>query len=961
MTSAYTYTLTHYDETNAWASTVLAQSGENSAGNLDSIPLFTDQGTGEVNRLLFILNCGQKGKYLTQAPIIDQFDKIRLVATDGQGFSYNRVFEVKTIIPSEDQGQGTTAQIDCLGNEWYLQHKHYARPQWFKTAFEVMQDIGDSYNLDPATKANGGKMPDLVYHNVPYNHGTSADGNSTPAKLGNGLPSHTRNVYDYGTSEDMIYDVMMDLVDRQAATVDYGGIFDYFEMGFDTDASDLHKIYMKCPSSGSDPEANLDSLIEIDATSGGTSVNTALDEQEGGIEAQRATKVYSWGDLGTIPVDSADYMAIEYDWIFYPEWTQDVIYYVDSVVISEGRHFKCITTTDPPSAATKPIPTVDTLYWVRWNFSDHLGSKQYSPWTVDKATLWEQAGANLDAGTGSRMMWDGNLVINYTEGQATPKGNKDLYRTWVHVASGVDALGEGFTGLSLGGYNGSGTNLFYPDGFRFLNLENGGAEFITGTDPKTGKSFVNAVCRWNNEGGVAGQGFFEVMDKWDSDDMGNKVQVASLHDGAVFVWNSATKKWTAHRNEAGITDCFHTYDTLLNVTDFQTGTPILEGTKNFDFPSSDNYRSAIQIKTTWGLIETLTNTAGYFKGWAGFCFQFPFPHKRDSSYGEDIGDLYGNSDTLLPSFFDPQNMNWTSKGERGFNQTSSTDYGQVLDLSFQVRVLEQLTDTEDTQFKQRLNANFPCRVTCYDSNDNVVVADQNIPFRDNITDMHFKLNQFQVYRGAKPLVAIESLAGGTVIRPKEQELSNVFEWRNLQLISIQIQSFYDEYGRYSPLRGAADLSGVLDPQSQIPLYGATITFELDAFRWTKRNLATATETAVGGVQTERNIEAPFLQRNQIFSKRQLEKDALGEAQRLAFRNKEFTVGTQGKFDIRAFDSFLYTNPRIVYLDASQYPLKTGEAVNTIKLVAKKIEYSITKIKNGKGGFMRKILGSRRFE
>jgi hypothetical protein len=229
------------------------------------------------------------------------------------------------------------------------------------------------------------------------------------------------------------------------------------------------------------------------------------------------------------------------------------------------------------------------------------------------------------------------------------------------------------------------------------------------------------------------------------------------------------------------------------------------------------------------------------------------------------------------------------------------------------------------QARQRLQANFPIRVTCYDSNDNVVVQDQNIPFRDNWTDMHFPLSGFKVYRGAKPLAAIESLAGGTVIRPKEQELANVFEWRNLQLISIQLQSFYDDFGRYSPLQGFVGLDGIVNVQTQTPLFAAEGWFKIDAFRFTKRNLAMAkaSDSSVGAnaVETVRNIEAPIMQRNQIFSKRQLEKDAVGEAQRVAFRHKDFVIGTQGRFNIRFSDSFLYTNPRIVYLDASQYDSK----------------------------------------
>ena len=944
MTSQWTVVLTHYDESASYASTVL------SSADIDSIPMFTDNGAGEVNSATIILNA-TGGKFLTSAPIIDQFDKFRIAATDGLGGTYDRVFEVKRIVPAEDNGQGTTAEIHCLGNEWYLQHLHYARPQWFKTAFEVMKDIGDTYNLDPSTTANGGKLPDLSYHDTVYN---------TSTQLGNALPKHTLNVYDYGTAPAMMYDVMMDLVDKQAGTVDLGGVLDYFDVGFDTDASNLHKIYMRCPSSGSDPEAGGGSLVEIDATNGSGSVNTDTDEQEGGIEAQRATRVLSWGEKGTIPISAAEYIAIELDWIFTPTWVSGTIYYVDSILILDGLHYKCISTTDG-SLATKPVAGVSTAFWVPWSWANYLGTKQYSPWTKGKKGLWEQAGAAVDEAEGSRMMWDSNLVINYQNDASASNGNKDFYRTWAHAVVGTDSAGAVFT-LSTD-YNGNGTNDKYPDGFRVLNL---GTGIISGTDPITGKPWNNSIIKWENEGGVGtgGTGFYEVMDKWNTDDMGNKVQCAVLGEGKTFVFDSTAKTWLGYTNTVQKTDCFHTYDSLSNVEGFQNGTPILDGIKDYSDVSNDNYNSAVQYSTAWNKIDDLGNNAGYFKGFVGMCFQFPFPHKRDTAYSENIGDLYGNSDSLLPSFFDPQNQNFTSNGDRGFNNANAEDFGQVTDLSFMAYIVEGLGGG-NPEARQRMQANFPIRVTCYDSNDNVVVQDQNIPFRDNWTDMHFPLSGFKVYRGAKPLAAIESLAGGTVIPPKEQELANVFEWRNLQLISIQLQSFFDDFGRYSPLQGFVGLDGIVDVQTQTPLFAADAEFRIDAFRFTKRNLAMAkaSDSSVGSnaVETVRNIEAPIMQRNQIFSKRQLEKDAVGEAQRVAFRHKDFVVGTQGRFDIRFSDSFLYTNPRIVYLDSSEYALKTGESVNSIKLVAKKIEYSMTKAKNGRAGFLRKVYGSRRFE
>ena len=484
MTSAWTIVLTHYDESNSYASTVLAST------DIDSIPMFTDNGAGEVNSATIVLNA-VGGKFLTTAPIIDQFDKFRIVATDGLGGSYDRVFEVKRIVPAEDNGQGTTAEIHCLGNEWYLQHLHYARPQWFKTAFEVMKDIGDTYNLDPSTTANGGKLPDLSYHDTVYN---------TSTQLGNGLPKHTLNVYDYGTAPTMMYDVMMDLVDKQAGTVDLGGVLDYFDLGFDTDASDLHKIYMRCPSSGSDPEAGGGSLVEIDATNGSGSVNTDTDEQEGGIEAQRATRVLSWGEKGTIPVSAAEYIALELDWIFTPEWNDDSItYYPDSIVVYKGYHYKYTGAASSVSAAGSP--PLSNSNWAVWGWENQLDplqtgagvgttSKQYSSWTVAKKGLWEQAGAAVGEAEGSRMMWDSNLVINYQNDASGASGNKDFYRTWAHEAAGIDSAGAIFSQNI--DWQGQGTAT-YPEGHRILNLQS----TVTGTDPVTGKPYDGAILQWH--------------------------------------------------------------------------------------------------------------------------------------------------------------------------------------------------------------------------------------------------------------------------------------------------------------------------------------------------------------------------------------------------------------------------------------------------------------------------------
>ena len=75
-----------------------------------------------------------------------------------------------------------------------------------------------------------------------------------------------------------------------------------------------------------------------------------------------------------------------------------------------------------------------------------------------------------------------------------------------------------------------------------------------------------------------------------------------------------------------------------------------------------------------------------------------------------------------------------------------------------------------------------------------------------------------------------------------------------------------------------------------------------------------------------------------------------------FKHKEFNIESVGDdiFDIPFGNSFYLNNVDIISDDD-----KSGEN-NNIKLVAKRIEYSITKPVGGKGGLRRKIKGSKVF-
>ena len=126
---------------------------------------------------------------------------------------------------------------------------------------------------------------------------------------------------------------------------------------------------------------------------------------------------------------------------------------------------------------------------------------------------------------------------------------------------------------------------------------------------------------------------------------------------------------------------------------------------------------------------------------------------------------------------------------------------------------------------------------------------------------------------------------------------------------------------------------------------------IDALRFTKPLLVNSGEV------TDKPKGTEFLQRIDIGNYELLKTDVLSELEKKQFANVQYDVQTTGRFDIDYGDSFFLEDDEIIYIDST---LQSGETTTKAKLVAKYIEYSITKPDNGEGGFLRRIRGVRRF-
>ena len=247
-----------------------------------------------------------------------------------------------------------------------------------------------------------------------------------------------------------------------------------------------------------------------------------------------------------------------------------------------------------------------------------------------------------------------------------------------------------------------------------------------------------------------------------------------------------------------------------------------------------------------------------------------------------------------------------------------------------------------------LDANHRMRCFMIDTSDNVVYSDYEIEFSNHWQDVRLPISSFKVYRGRRPADGLERAF--TLIPPKDLEIINIFEWRNVKFIGIEWLTAYDKFGRFNPTASILDDENVTVTFET--LTGGDVDLYLDAFRFIKPLLVTS------GQNTEINLEPVFIQRPDITLYDQLLNDAKSQLEIEKFQHREYNLETSGDdmFDIDFGDSFLFENSEIVIVDSPN----SNETANKIQLTAKRIEYSITKPPTGIGGLKRRIKGVKIF-
>jgi hypothetical protein len=716
------------------------------------------------------------------------------------------------------------------------------------------------------------------------NNGTDADieNHDTFATGENELPRWTANTLPFNISDNMCMDGLKQLMDGLGAPIPALGAGDFFYFKFNDKSGSPGTLEFESGSSGSLPASPLTVT---------NALVTPVHSLKGENEKKTGNIVGIKGalDFGSLPTEFAKFRSLVEVFDLQPTHIASLEYPSGvSVIGSDGLHYKSNKTT----TATPPDSETD------WNAileDDLIGTLQYSPWTEDKAVAgFKNAGGNPDGSGGgfdNPSMWDSNLVIL----------DEDNYQNWCHDKA-----------TSVVNIN---TNYKYPTttiyrGLRVLVDGNNGAVFGVGSAGNNALLQFNGVA-WDIIGPIGTSGVRAPVE-------GDRIAVR--REGFVYEFQSGT--WTDVHTDARVNHCFHVYDSIANV----------QGVTSLDDGLGGNYGQTSGVKITYKYTSFATfgssvlSVVNFYSIGSWLNFAFPFPESTFGGIGEDVGEIYGGSNATgnEPATLNTDNLIFTPTGLNGFNQVDSNALYPLTSLDFMAKFRWFITATNtDIAFQ----GNFKFRVYIYDTSDNVVFRDFTIEYMNHFEQINLPLNSFKNYRARVPLSFGD--VASNLLAP-ELEILNQFEWKNVKLITIQLQEVYDDEGRYSPEGSRFVLVPVL--------FGEVATeLTIDSWRFAKQ-VFELTPVVTSQVQFP-----PFKDMPQITNTEQAQQLAQAQLDIEQFRYRAFTTDEELLCDIASEDS--------CYIVDSELIPENDDSSGGIKVVAREINYTVNS-PDGAGGIRR---------
>jgi len=937
---------------------------------------------------------------------------------------YDKYFYVMKKQPIKSKDEGVRLQLELLGTESFLQRVMYIKPHFFETPWNVLRDIGDLYNDNRGSNASSimptltghdnvlyNKLPTSIVNSYDYgvNEDTCFDRMSDVIdSMGASLSAGgVLNFFDlrftYSVSGRTLTASAFSSGNAQlnSSGVPTGNIGAYPIVTVDNSTS----------VNVGETDGGIDAKTGNQVLAWGAAEGGSLPTDMSRFAARQQFLNIGFPDWEAPPVTYGEYSKVSWD-------ADDGDGRVNYVADADTD-----TSVAPPgSSGSEWIPLTHADYYGdEIQYSPWTVGKATSVFrngggdpTVSYGLAVGGVGTRAADNEPRPMFWDHSFLIN----------DGYFWRTWVNVRSTSDGTGTPFSDVPPECFydtdeDNAGDEAGVYRGFRVLcdgnptpgvdNLYFGYNKNINGVVQTSGATVVdtngkllkNSVLQYSGSKWVVFARPYENQLATPAINQGNDpkgLQVVVLQEARIYTFytnkhipsGQQTEAWYDSSSYDMGNDCLHPVykdgsdykienvpGFLANYADNAADSSVdPKDVNDSDGPYSNdsgngppwdttNANSAIEAVYRWAGpldIRRKDNVAGvsltgrdyldFYSTGAWISLMFPSPLTSFNSIAEEVGDLYGGgtntNNPKEPTTVDGQNMHFTHDGKRGFNQTTSEDFGQLNAIGFMIKLKYEQKTGALIAFNDFRNiygadgANFKMRCVLIDTDDNMVSQDFDIKFNDFWESKILPLSGFEIFKAREP--RYKTSAEYYYIQPKGIDVQNIFIWRNIKGISIFTLDPYDESGRYSPKAGRfCDGLGVITDDFR------RVTLTLDALRFVKPLLAST------DVIDKELIEADFLEKPDIGNYEQLKSDAYAEQQKHLFQRVEYDVTTTGKFDIGFGDFFNLS-------DSEMIPAFTDptESAGQVKLVAKRIEYSISKPLNGKGGFLRRIRGVRRF-
>lgn len=892
--------------------------------SIDYVNFYSD---GRINTASLTLK-SSFGKFMTNSssgntPILSNFDRIRITGTDNQGRQYKHIFEIINDLSQLTQSAEYLLPLTLEGRERALSLIPFSGYFDALTHYDMVERILYTYSISQGTL-----QPFIV----------SNDGLFST----NLLPKYTPNIWDFLYIDNCL-DAIQAVIRIANQSVAAGGGGDRFAVIFEDSAS-LPQMVISIRSQGFTNAGTTYPIIRANQLTNPISVIAKVKQPPTGTVVIARGKPGSGG----VPVQGDIYRSrLEYYQRIQARqsWSSTISYDVNSLTSFNNQVYKCIL-----SHINQQPPNI--TYWTTLSAGQFIGNIQYSPFTIDKATLFRNECTNPAALFGSEIetspkMLDCNIAIEDSETK----------RDWVWLRQITDNLT--LWTLEEKKYLFRGTNLY--QGFRILvDLSMGtpsGAFSATlnafgtgaGKDPN-GKPYANNQCvyidgKWYvmkehanfDQTVVRYEGLFEwnvpigVKSRFPASDTNNvNRRYRQTTPGTPNGWRNLTEQFLS-------TDCLHSPSSITNITGLIE--PVAKSGGGF---YTDN--SAVRIIYEYGIKTTMqewkftldklfgiaprSNTfEGDFAanapadlydlfltpfyrnaGW-WITISAPLPFSTHNGISEQVGQLYGAGTSLTASTlnnhstFDAYNQTMTFTGKEGWAEDDSTDMMEITGVSFLFRL-----DIQANNVTIPFTGDISCSWWAIDDNSTLWKSTKKYRHLNDVQRLTFDFGDFSpVYRARTPFGINNTVTN--LLKPELEIRERLFPNR-IRIQGFQLETGYDEHGRWLP----SLWEQVIKP-TMLTMFNGTyqVKFigDIDYIQWIKTPIAISKQAGATRIIFPEIKDYP-----NISNYEQLQRAANADLDVETFQYEQYEITRNSKADLKLQDTvYLYEKNMINQAEA----------------------------------------------